>query len=93
MSRLRLSGVAHAYALKEVLSDIDLTLDAGRVLALVGPNANFPTLSIHAKVVASRRDPEDDHHLLSLQFIDVGKDEMRELEGLVVSMLEGRASG
>jgi NitT/TauT family transport system ATP-binding protein len=47
MSRLRLSGVAHAYALKEVLSDIDLTLDAGRVLALVGPSGCGKTTLLH----------------------------------------------
>ena len=47
MSVLRLSGVAHAYALKAVLQDIDLTLDAGRILALVGPSGCGKTTLLH----------------------------------------------
>lgn len=86
-----LEGQVNNISIGGALVESENDLKTGRrVLALIGPNANFPTLSIHAKVVTSRRDPEDDHHLLSLQFIDVGKDEMRELEGLVVSMLGGR---
>ena len=35
---LNLRDVGHAYGLKTVLEDIDLTLEAGQVLALVGPS-------------------------------------------------------
>lgn len=35
---LWLDGVAHAYGSNQVLNGIDLTLDAGEVLALVGEN-------------------------------------------------------
>jgi ABC-type iron transport system FetAB ATPase subunit len=50
MSRLKpclRRGASHAYALEEVLSSIDLTLDAGRVLALVGPSGCGKTTLLH----------------------------------------------
>ena len=47
MSELRLTGLAHAYALKTVLEDIDLVLPAGRILALVGPSGCGKTTLLH----------------------------------------------
>lgn len=44
---LRLTGVAHAYALKPVLEDIDLVLEPGRILALVGPSGCGKTTLLH----------------------------------------------
>jgi NitT/TauT family transport system ATP-binding protein len=45
--QLMLRGVAHAYALKPILEDIDLSLDGGRVLALVGPSGCGKTTLLH----------------------------------------------
>ncbi|MCK0510949.1 ABC transporter ATP-binding protein [Aromatoleum buckelii] len=45
--RLAVAGLAHAYALKTVLDDIDLTLEAGRVMALVGPSGCGKTTLLH----------------------------------------------
>ncbi len=48
MSReLRIEAVSHAYALREVLHDIALTLPAGRTLALVGPSGCGKTTLLH----------------------------------------------
>jgi NitT/TauT family transport system ATP-binding protein len=44
---LKLSGLSHAYALTTVLSNIDLTLPAGRVVALVGPSGCGKTTLLH----------------------------------------------
>ena len=46
-ARLSLAGLGHAYALKTVLEDIDLTLEAGRVMALVGPSGCGKTTLLH----------------------------------------------
>lgn len=62
-----------------------------RVLALIGPSANSPTLSVHAKVINSRADVEEGCHLISLQFVELSKDQMASLESLVIAMLEGRS--
>lgn len=46
-ARLAVAGLGHAYALKTILDDIDLTLDAGRVTALVGPSGCGKTTLLH----------------------------------------------
>lgn len=45
--QLQLRGLSHAYGLKTVLDAIDLTLDAGRVYALVGPSGCGKTTLLH----------------------------------------------
>lgn len=62
-----------------------------RVLALIGPSANSPTLSVRAKVINSRPDVEEGCHLISLQFVELTKEQMSSLESLVIAMLEGRS--
>ena len=44
---LKLRDVGHAYGLKSVLEDINLTLEAGQVLALVGPSGCGKTTLLH----------------------------------------------
>jgi NitT/TauT family transport system ATP-binding protein len=44
---LQVRGVEHAYALKTVLHDINLTLEAGQLLALVGPSGCGKTTLLH----------------------------------------------
>lgn len=61
-----------------------------RVLALIGPSANSPTLSIRAKVINSRTDIDEGCHLISLQFVELTKEQLSSLESLVIAMLEGR---
>jgi hypothetical protein len=89
-----LEGKVNNISVGGALVESESDMRAGRrILALIGPNVNFPTLAIHAKVLASRQDPDQDHHLLSLQFVDVTRDELRVLETLVINMLEGRTLG
>lgn len=44
---LRLSGIAHAYAIKKVLTEIHLDLPPGHILALVGPSGCGKTTLLH----------------------------------------------
>lgn len=46
-ARLELRGVGHAYGPRTVLRDIDMTLEAGRVHALVGPSGCGKTTLLH----------------------------------------------
>lgn len=86
-----LEGRVNNLSVGGALVESSTSLKAGRrVLALIGPNVNYPTLSIHAEVLNCRLDDEDDHHLLSLRFVELNKDQLRELESLVLAMLEGR---
>jgi len=62
-----------------------------KVLALIGPSVNSPTLSIHAKVINSRSDIEEGCHLISLQFVELNSEQLGALESLVIAMLEGRS--
>lgn len=62
-----------------------------RVLALIGPSVNSPTLSIRAKVINSRTDVEEGCHLISLQFVEMTNEQLGALENLVIAMLEGRS--
>ena len=62
-----------------------------RVLALIGPSANSPTLSIRGKVINSRTDIDEGCHLISLQFVELTKGQLSSLETLVIAMLEGRS--
>ncbi len=62
-----------------------------QVMALVGPHLNYPTLSVHAKVLNSRADDEDGIFLHSIQFVDLTKKQLKTLERLVLKMLEGRS--
>ncbi len=45
--KLRIDGLAHAYALRSVLDDVSLTLPAGRTVALVGPSGCGKTTLLH----------------------------------------------
>ncbi|MGE0488252.1 MAG: PilZ domain-containing protein [Vulcanimicrobiota bacterium] len=64
-----------------------------RVMALIGPHLNYPTLSVHARVLNSRADEDDGVYLHSLQFVDVNKKQLKTLERLVLKMLQGRSLG
>ncbi|HRP95967.1 MAG TPA: ATP-binding cassette domain-containing protein [Rhodocyclaceae bacterium] len=46
-ARLVVRGVSHAFALKTVLEDIDLDIEAGRITALVGPSGCGKTTLLH----------------------------------------------
>lgn len=60
-----------------------------RVLALIGPHLDYPTLSIHGNVLSSR-DGDEENHLHSLQFVDVSKEQMKNLEKTMLKMLSGQ---
>ena len=44
---LNLRDVGHAYGLKNVLDGVNLSLEAGKVLALVGPSGCGKTTLLH----------------------------------------------
>ena len=46
-AQLHVHGVSHAYALRTVLEDIELSLDPGRTVALVGPSGCGKTTLLH----------------------------------------------
>lgn len=85
-----LDGRVNNLSLGGALVESQSELKPGRrVLALLGPNVNFPVLSIGAQVVACRPDPQEQHHLISLQFVEVSKQQWAVLDGLVMKMLQG----
>lgn len=61
-----------------------------RVLALIGPHLDYPTLSIHASLLTSRDEGDEENHLHSLQFVDVTKQQMKSLEKTMLKMLSGQ---
>lgn len=63
-----------------------------KVLALIGPNANYPLLAVEARVVSCRREPSEGRSLVSLEFLAMSKEETRALERLLVSLAEGRTA-
>jgi len=46
-ARLVVRGLSHAFALREVLADVDLDIEAGRITALVGPSGCGKTTLLH----------------------------------------------
>lgn len=60
------------------------------VLALIGPHINYPTLSIHGRLINSRDDDVGGAQLHSIQFIDINKKQMKSLESLILKMLSGQ---
>ena len=61
-----------------------------KVLTLIGPHLDYPTLSIHAQLLSSRDGGDDENQLHSLQFIDVSKEQMKNLEKTMLQMLSGQ---
>lgn len=62
-----------------------------KVLALIGPQLDYPTLSIHASLLHSRAEGDGENHLHSLQFINVSKEQMKSLETTLLKTLSGQA--
>ncbi len=86
-----LEGRVNNLSVGGALVESAFSMKRGRtVLALIGPSANSPTLSIHAKVINSRADLDEGCHLISLQFIELTKVQLSSLESMVIAMLEGR---
>jgi PilZ domain len=86
-----LEGRVNNLSVGGALVESAFTMKRGRrVLALIGPSANSPTLSIRAKIINSRADIDEGCHLISLQFVELTRDQLAALESLVIAMLEGR---
>ena len=86
-----LEGRVNNLSVGGALIESAFTMKRGRrILALIGPSANSPTLSIRGKVINSRSDDDEGSHLISLQFVELTKAQLSSLENLVLAMLEGR---
>lgn len=89
-----LEGTVNNLSVGGALVESAAPIEVGRqLLASMGPDPSQPRLTISARVLNSRLDPEDGCHLISLQFVDFSREELKALEGLILAMLEGRALG
>ena len=89
---LVLDGTVNNLSVGGALVESGAPLAVGRtLLALIGPMPSYPVVTLSARVLNSRVDDDDGRHLISLQFVDFTKEELKALEGLILAMLEGRA--
>ena len=87
-----LTGGLNNLSVGGALVESEQSIKPGRkVFVLMGLSINSPTLTVNAKVVHSRTDEEWGCHLISLQFVDMNKSQLSNLESLVIAMVEGRS--
>ena len=87
-----LEGRVNNLSVGGALLESAFSLKKGRkVLALIGASVHSPTLSIRAQIMNSRVDVDDGSHLISIQFVELSKSQLKSLESLVIAMLEGRS--
>lgn len=87
-----LTGKLNNISVGGALVESEKSIKSGRkVFVLMGTSVNSPTFTVNAKVVNSRTDEEWGCDLISLQFVDMNKDQLNNLESLVIAMVEGRS--